>query len=191
MRFRVKLEGQDEGWRELVNQRQVHYTNLSPKHYRFRVLACNNSGVWNEEGALLDFSIAPAFYQTTWFRVLCVARSSWPCSGRVIDSVSGNSRARKRRFLSVVETIPTFAWTALPDGSVDFVNRQWREYTGLSAEQTSGSGWRGAVHPEDLERHLQEWRASQGTGHPFESELRFVRRMAISLVPCEGRTAAR
>src|SRR5262249_4319713 len=73
VRFRVKLEGQDEGWRELVNQRQVHSTNLSPKHYRFRVLACNNSGVWNEEGALLDFSIAPTYYQRTWFRVACVA----------------------------------------------------------------------------------------------------------------------
>ena len=72
VRFRVKLEGQDEGWRELVNQRQVHYTNLSPKQYRFRVLACNNSGVWNEEGAVLDFSVAPALYQTTWFRVACV-----------------------------------------------------------------------------------------------------------------------
>ena len=73
VRFRVKLEGQDGGWRELVNQRRVHYTNLSPKHYRFRVLACNNSGVWNEEGALLDFSIAPAFYQTPWFGLACVA----------------------------------------------------------------------------------------------------------------------
>jgi len=72
VRFRVKLEGQDEGWRELVNQRQVHYTNLSPKHYRFRVLASNNNGVWNEEGGLLDFSIAPAYYQTNWFRALCV-----------------------------------------------------------------------------------------------------------------------
>ncbi len=73
VRFRVNLEGQDEGWRELVNQRQIHYTNLSPKQYRFRVLASNNSGVWNEEGALLDFSIEPTIYQTTWFRVACVA----------------------------------------------------------------------------------------------------------------------
>jgi len=72
VRFRVKLEGQDEGWRELVNQRQVHYTNLSPKHYRLRVLACNNDGVWSEQGALLDFSIAPTYYQTNWFRALCV-----------------------------------------------------------------------------------------------------------------------
>ncbi|MBV8857555.1 MAG: hypothetical protein JOZ02_11540 [Acidobacteria bacterium] len=70
--FRVKLEGQDKGWRELVNQRHVHYTNLPPGSYRFRVMAANNSGVWNEEGALLDFYIAPAFYQTTWFRLACV-----------------------------------------------------------------------------------------------------------------------
>lgn len=73
VRFRVKLEGQDENWRELVNQRHVQYTNLAPKHYRFRVLASNNSGVWNEQGALLEFSIAPAFYQTIWFALACVA----------------------------------------------------------------------------------------------------------------------
>ena len=71
VRFRVKLEGQDKDWRELVNDRHVHYTNLAPKHYRFRVLASNNSGVWNERGAALDFSIAPAYWQTTWFRVAC------------------------------------------------------------------------------------------------------------------------
>jgi signal transduction histidine kinase len=71
--FRYKLEGQDKDWREVVNVREVHYTNLAPKHYRFVVKACNNSGVWNEEGAALDFAIAPAYYQTNWFRALCVA----------------------------------------------------------------------------------------------------------------------
>jgi signal transduction histidine kinase/ligand-binding sensor domain-containing protein len=73
VRFRVKLEGQDKDWRELVNVRHVEYTNLPPKRYKFRVLACNNSGVWNEEGAALDFVIPPAWYQTNWFRALCVA----------------------------------------------------------------------------------------------------------------------
>jgi signal transduction histidine kinase/ligand-binding sensor domain-containing protein len=72
VRFRVQLESQDTGWRELVNQRHVHYTNLPPGNYRFRVIACNNSGVWNETGAFLDFSIAPAFYQTIWFRLALV-----------------------------------------------------------------------------------------------------------------------
>jgi len=73
VRFRIKLEGEDKDWRELVNVRHVEYTNLAPKHYRFWVKACNNSGVWNEEGAALDFVIPPAWYQTNWFRALCVA----------------------------------------------------------------------------------------------------------------------
>ncbi len=72
-RFRYMLEGQDPDWKEVVNERHVQYSNLAPGPYRFRVMACNNSGVWNEEGALLDFSIASAFYQTTWFRLACVA----------------------------------------------------------------------------------------------------------------------
>jgi signal transduction histidine kinase len=55
------------------NRRQAFYTNLSPGNYRFRVAASNNSGVWNEAGTFLDFSVAPAYYQTIWFRSLCVA----------------------------------------------------------------------------------------------------------------------
>jgi signal transduction histidine kinase/ligand-binding sensor domain-containing protein len=70
--FRYKLESQDPNWREVVNDREVQYSNLPPGNYRFRVMACNNSGVWNEAGASLDFSIAPAYYQTTRFRLLCV-----------------------------------------------------------------------------------------------------------------------
>ena len=73
VRFRVKLEGQDKDWRELVNVRHLEYTNLAPKRYRFLVKAANNSGVWNEEGAALDFVIPPAWYQTYWFGALCVA----------------------------------------------------------------------------------------------------------------------
>ena len=69
--FKYKLEGQDHDWREVVNVRQAQYTNLSPGTYRFRVIAANNSGVWNEQGEYLDFSVAPAYYQTNWFRALC------------------------------------------------------------------------------------------------------------------------
>ena len=71
--FRFKLEGQDQDWREVVNKRQVQYSNLRPGKYTFRVTACNNSGVWNEVGDTLNFSIAPAYWQTNWFRALCVA----------------------------------------------------------------------------------------------------------------------
>lgn len=72
VRFRYKLEGQNRNWHEVVNDREVQYTNLAPGNYRFRVLACNNSGVWNEEGATLDFVIPPAWYQTNGFRAACV-----------------------------------------------------------------------------------------------------------------------
>lgn len=71
--FKYKLEGQDPDWRQVVNVREAQYSNLSAGHYRFRVIASNNSGVWNETGASLDFSIAPAYWQTAWFRALCVA----------------------------------------------------------------------------------------------------------------------
>jgi signal transduction histidine kinase len=70
MRFRYLLEGQDRDWKEVINDRQVHYSNLPPGSYRFRVVASNNSGVWNEAGATLEFSIAPAFHQTRWFQAV-------------------------------------------------------------------------------------------------------------------------
>ena len=73
VRFRYKLEGYDDDWRGPINSREARYTNLPPRNYRFRVIACNNDGVWNETGAALEFSIAPAFYQTTWFFLLCLA----------------------------------------------------------------------------------------------------------------------
>ena len=71
--FRYKLEGFDRDWQDVGNRRQAFYTNLPPRAYRFRVIACNNSGVWNEAGAILDFSILPAYYQTMWFRLSCGA----------------------------------------------------------------------------------------------------------------------
>jgi signal transduction histidine kinase/ligand-binding sensor domain-containing protein len=73
VRFRYKMEGRDAGWQEPGTRRQAFYTDLRPGKYRFRVIACNNDGLWNEEGATLDFSVAPAWYQTNWFRVACAA----------------------------------------------------------------------------------------------------------------------
>jgi signal transduction histidine kinase/ligand-binding sensor domain-containing protein len=69
--FRYKLEGFDSEWRDVGARREAFYTNLRPRTYRFRVLACNNDGVWNESGASLDFTVLPAFYQTQAFLILC------------------------------------------------------------------------------------------------------------------------
>jgi signal transduction histidine kinase len=73
VRFKYRLEGQDNDWREVVNERHVQYSNLPPGTYRFRVMASNNSGVWNEHGDTLEFSVDAAYYQTDWFRALCAA----------------------------------------------------------------------------------------------------------------------
>jgi signal transduction histidine kinase/ligand-binding sensor domain-containing protein len=70
--FRYKLEGLDRDWQEAGGRREALYTNLGPGHYTFRVTAANNDGVWNEAGASLDFAVSPAFYQTAWFRGLCM-----------------------------------------------------------------------------------------------------------------------
>lgn len=70
--FKYKLEGQDRDWREVVNEREARYSNLAPGLYRFRLTASNNSGLWNDRGDTLDFSIAPAYWQTVWFRASCV-----------------------------------------------------------------------------------------------------------------------
>jgi len=72
VRFRYKLESHDPTWQEAQTRRQAFYNDLPPGQYRFRAIACNNSGVWNETGATLDFSIAPAWFQTRWFYSLSV-----------------------------------------------------------------------------------------------------------------------
>src|SRR5260370_33541102 len=75
VRFRYLLEGRDISWQEPGTRRQAFYNDLGPGKYRFRVIACNNDGVWNENGVTLDFSIAPAWFQTKWFLSLCILSS--------------------------------------------------------------------------------------------------------------------
>jgi signal transduction histidine kinase/streptogramin lyase len=70
--FRYRLEGRDNSWQESGSRRQAFYNDLRPGKYRFRVIARNNDGVWNDQGAAIDVVIAPAWYQTNWFVALCV-----------------------------------------------------------------------------------------------------------------------
>ena len=72
VQFRYKLEGVDKDWQPVTMRRQATYTDPPPGKLRFLVKASNNDGVWNEAGATLDFSIAPAYYQTHWFQAACI-----------------------------------------------------------------------------------------------------------------------
>jgi signal transduction histidine kinase/ligand-binding sensor domain-containing protein len=77
VRFRYRLDGLNDDWTEAGSQRTVDYANLSPKHYRFRVIASNNDGLWNTTGAVMALRVDPYFYQTTWFLALCVASAAF------------------------------------------------------------------------------------------------------------------
>jgi ligand-binding sensor domain-containing protein/signal transduction histidine kinase len=68
--FKYKLEGFDQNWIDAGARRSVAYTNIPAGSYRFRVLACNSDGVWNETGASFAFTLKPYFYQTRWFAAL-------------------------------------------------------------------------------------------------------------------------
>jgi signal transduction histidine kinase/ligand-binding sensor domain-containing protein/CheY-like chemotaxis protein/HPt (histidine-containing phosphotransfer) domain-containing protein len=70
--FKYRLDGFDKGWIDAGNRRTAYYTRLPPGAYTFRVIASNNDGIWNDTGASFRFTLEPLFYQTLWFRLLCI-----------------------------------------------------------------------------------------------------------------------
>ena len=75
----------------------------------------------------------------------------------------------------LVDNMPMLAWSSLADGSLDFVNQQWRDYTGLSTEESHGPGWKAAVHPDDLPGLLQQWETQPELDNAGEHEVRLRR----------------
>jgi signal transduction histidine kinase/ligand-binding sensor domain-containing protein len=71
--FRYRLDGINTGWQNVGTRREAYYNNLGPGSYRFQVIASNEDGVWNDQGASVTFTIRPMFYQTAWFRLLVIA----------------------------------------------------------------------------------------------------------------------
>ena len=84
VRFRYRLEGVDKGWVEAGNVRVAHYPHVSPGHYQFRVIACTHDGIWNDVGSSLAFTVAPHFWETTWFRATAVISAAVLLGGGVL-----------------------------------------------------------------------------------------------------------
>ena len=94
------------------------------------------------------------------------------------DAVAAEKlRLSAQRLRDVIETIPAMAWSTFADGSVDFANTRWAEYTGPALRDMSGLGWKTAIHPADFEAYQEKCHLSLATGKPFESEVR-IRRFA-------------
>jgi PAS domain S-box-containing protein len=85
------------------------------------------------------------------------------------------AQASEAHYRFLAESIPAIVWTTLADGRVDYVNRKWVDYTGLSAEQSLGWGWMAAVHPDDLTAHRERWERACHDGTPMDSEVRYRR----------------
>ncbi len=85
------------------------------------------------------------------------------------------ARRSERELRDVVNAVPAFVWSMLPDGALDFVNERWLEFTGLSLQHALGWNWEAAVHPDDRSKAVAEWRAVLKNGRSSEGEMR-VRR---------------
>ena len=171
-RYRYKLDGLDRQWHEVgSNQRLATYTTLPARTYTFYLQGATSRGTWSEPGVELSIKILPPWWNTWWFRTICAGLSLMLLGGAYQWRIR-YFRMAEKHLRDVVETIPTMAFAARPDGSTEFVNRPWLDYTGLPEKTTLDSGWRLTIHPDDLDEHLSKWEASLATGAPFENETR-------------------
>ena len=117
---------------------------------------------------------------STGHPVLSPIRRSHEFIGTVID-ITDRKRAEEelrnseQKYRDLVDTTPAFVHTNLPNGDLDFVNRGWLEYLGLSNTDLLGSRWTSAIHPEDVEELVAKWRAALESGEGYVAEAR-VRR---------------
>src|SRR5262249_4221169 len=81
----------------------------------------------------------------------------------------------ERNLAAIINTIPTTAWTARPDGYCDFLNQVWLDYAGMTAEQAQGWGWAEAIHPDDRKKLIEEWGSCLVSGTPVNTEARIRR----------------
>jgi formate hydrogenlyase transcriptional activator len=85
------------------------------------------------------------------------------------------SRQSERDLRNIINTIPTLAWCNLPDGSNEFLNQRWHDFTGLSKQEAQGWGWKVTIHPDDLPKLMDKWGTLLATGDPGEIEARLRR----------------
>jgi PAS domain S-box-containing protein len=100
-------------------------------------------------------------------------------SSRELKKAEKALQSSERNLATIINTIPTAAWTTRPDGYCDFINQVWFDYTGMTAEQAQGWGWAEAIHPDDRKKLVEDWQSSLASGTPVDTEAR-IRRFDIS-----------
>jgi PAS domain-containing protein len=84
-----------------------------------------------------------------------------------LEKALNESRKSESRLRKIIDTIPTLAWCNLPDGSNEFLNQRWHDYTGVSPEEARGSGWKIPIHPEDLPGLAANWETLPSSDKPL------------------------
>jgi two-component system, sensor histidine kinase and response regulator len=96
-------------------------------------------------------------------------------SARLLNRRTAELALGADRYRFLADTMPQIVWTARPDGNLDYYNRRWFDYTGMTIEQTKDWGWKHAVHPDDLQNCVERWTQAFTTDSEYEVEYRFKR----------------
>ncbi|HEY3938546.1 MAG TPA: response regulator, partial [Bryobacteraceae bacterium] len=201
IRFKYMLEGFDKDWVEAGARRVAYYTNIPPGEYRFRVIACNNDGVWNTAGATASVTLLPHFYQTYFFALLCavVAAGLFVAAFRLrmrqlranetklvllVDertrALAHHARAlqeSEKRFRQLAENIHEIFWMSDPrSGKFVYISPAFKEIwlQDPDAVLRDAAAWFEAVHREDREK-VSVAKAAQRSGGSADCEYRIVR----------------
>ena len=124
-------------------------------------------------GCLNYFFAAPIFDFRADYPLDVLAVIGFLTASLIVAGLVQRARRLNEQFQLVVDTIPAVVWSKRPDGSADFLNQYFQEYTGISRKDGRGWGWMNAFHPDD--RATDEWRAALAAGEPFEKEARLRR----------------
>lgn len=177
LQFRYRLDGHDTMWMDAGARRTAYFEDLKPGHYRFRVIASNQQGVWHDEEGVVDFSVAPAWYQTRWFACMWVISASvlvWilyrlrirsiaaAISSRFDERLAERTRMARElhdTFLQTVQSSKMVADDALADGTDELRMRRslakLSEWLGQAV--TEGRAALNALRASTVERnHLME-----------------------------------
>jgi PAS domain S-box-containing protein len=103
------------------------------------------------------------------------ARTQAEAMIRTLEEAREALRASEEQYRSLADLIPGVVWTARADGWIDYANQFWFDFTGMTFEQTLGSGWTAAVHPDDVERVSRVWSQALETGELVQVSYRLRR----------------